>query len=86
VSRGQRPDPAISLADVRRFRGLMTSAAPRHPGDQPCPPFGGNYDIDCRKNVCLRHGEERAWTRAFEHSNLIAVAKTTEEPRITWRN
>ena len=44
----------------RRFRGLMTSAAPRHPGDQLCPPVGGNCDIASPENVCLRHGDKRS--------------------------
>ena len=49
-----------TVADGRQFRGLMTSAAPRHPGDQLCPPVGGNCDIDSPDNVCLRHGEKRS--------------------------
>ena len=47
-------------ADGTRFRGLMTSAAPRHPGDQLCPPVGGDCNIDSPNNVCLRHGEKRS--------------------------
>ena len=52
--------PPVALADGQQFRGLMTSAAPRHPGDQQCPPVGGNCDIDSPDNVCLRHGEKRS--------------------------
>jgi hypothetical protein len=43
----------------RQFRGLMTSGAPRHPGDQQCPPVSDNCDIDRPDNVCLRHGDLR---------------------------
>jgi hypothetical protein len=50
----------VSIADARQFRGLMTSAAPRHPGDQQCPPVEANCDIDSPDNVCLRHGEKRS--------------------------
>jgi hypothetical protein len=53
-------DSTTPIADARRFRGLMTSAAPRHPGDQQCPPVGGNCNIDSPENVCLRHGKGRA--------------------------
>jgi hypothetical protein len=53
-------DPTAPIAAARRFRGLMTSAAPRHPGDQQCPPVGGNCNIDSPENVCLRHGEGRS--------------------------
>jgi hypothetical protein len=49
-----------TIADGRQLRGLMTSAAPRHPGDQLCPPVGGNCNIDSPDNVCLRHGDKRS--------------------------
>jgi hypothetical protein len=52
--------PVAAIAAGRRLRGLMTSAAPRHPGDQHCPPVGGSCDIDSPDNVCLRHGEKRS--------------------------
>jgi hypothetical protein len=61
--------PPVAIADGQRFRGLMTSAAPRHPGDQLCPPVGGNCDIDSPDNVCLRHGDGRSSdtsARAFD--------------------
>jgi hypothetical protein len=44
----------------RRFRGLMTSAAPRPGVAQLCPPVGGNCDVASSENVCLRHGEKRS--------------------------
>ena len=51
-----------AAADGQRFRGLMTSAAPR-PGDPPgaqrCPPVSANCNIATPENVCLRHGEKR---------------------------
>ncbi|HEX6904376.1 MAG TPA: hypothetical protein VF789_32005 [Thermoanaerobaculia bacterium] len=37
----------------------MTSGAPRHPGDQKCPPVSASCDIATPENVCLRHGESR---------------------------
>lgn len=40
----------------RRYRGLMTSAAPRNTGDQLCPPCKESCDIATPENVCLRHG------------------------------
>ena len=43
----------------RRFRGLMTSGAPRLPGDQRCPPVAASCDIASSENVCLRHGDKR---------------------------
>ena len=46
-------------ASRKQFRGLMTSGAPRHPGDQHCPPVSAKCDIATPENVCLRHGESR---------------------------
>ncbi len=51
--------PSVAV-DGRRFRGLMTSGAPRHPGDQHCPPVSAKCDIATPENVCLRHGESRS--------------------------
>jgi hypothetical protein len=53
-------DRRIFAAKGRQFRGLMTSGAPRHPGDQRCPPVGASCDIASPENVCLRHGEKRS--------------------------
>jgi hypothetical protein len=50
----------LASTNPKRYRGLMTSAAPRHPGDQHCPPVGGNCNIDSPENVCLRHGDKRS--------------------------
>lgn len=50
----------LATTTPKRYRGLMTSAAPRHPGDQQCPPVGGNCNIDSPENVCLRHGDKRS--------------------------
>jgi hypothetical protein len=50
---------SLRVLDGRRLRGLMTAGAPRHPGDQVCPPVGGNCDVESADNVCLRHGEKR---------------------------
>ena len=53
----------------RRFRGLMTAGAPRHPGDQLCPPAGTNCNADTPEDVCLRHGDKRSGgtsARAFD--------------------
>jgi hypothetical protein len=44
----------------RGVRGLMTSGAPRHPGDQLCPPVSAPCDIATPANVCLRHGDSRS--------------------------
>jgi hypothetical protein len=52
-------DRRIFAAKGRQFRGLMTSGAPRHPGDQRCPPVSASCDIATPENVCLRHGEKR---------------------------
>jgi len=52
--------PPVASVDGRRFRGLMTSGAPRHPGDQLCPPVGAKCDIASPENVCLRHGDSRS--------------------------
>jgi hypothetical protein len=52
--------PIVTTPDGRRLRGLMTSGAPRHPGDQRCPPVEQICDIDSPDNVCLRHGEKRS--------------------------
>ena len=51
--------PPVAASDGRRFRGLMTSGAPRRPGDQLCPPTNASCDIDSPDNICLRHGESR---------------------------
>lgn len=48
-----------SAGKGKQFRGLMTSGAPRHPGDQLCPPVSASCDIATPENVCLRHGEKR---------------------------
>ncbi|MCA1577469.1 MAG: hypothetical protein LC794_08930 [Acidobacteria bacterium] len=56
-----QPQPSASVSG-QRFRGLMTSAAPRpgdKPGDQRCPPVAANCNIATPENVCLRHGEKR---------------------------
>lgn len=50
---------ASAILPGRRWRGLMTAGAPRHPGDQLCPPVGGNCDSESADNVCLRHGDKR---------------------------
>ena len=63
-----QPSASVSVIG-QRFWGLMTSAAPRHPGDQVCPPVGGNCNIDSPENVCLRHGDKRSAgtsARAFD--------------------
>lgn len=54
------PLAAAPIFPVRRYRGLMTAGAPRHPGDQVCPPVGGNCDVESAENVCLRHGDKRS--------------------------
>ncbi len=48
-----------TLVDGRVYRGLMTSGAPRHPGDQHCPPVAESCNIATPGNVCLRHGDKR---------------------------
>jgi hypothetical protein len=61
--------PSITLANGTQYRGLMTSGAPRHPGDQFCPPVDEICDIDSPENVCLRHGDKRdsdTSARAFD--------------------
>lgn len=45
---------------ARQFRGVMTSGAPRHPGDQHCPLVAEACDVSSTENVCLRHGDSRS--------------------------
>ncbi len=52
--------PVITTASGTRFRGLMTSGAPRKPGDQHCPIVAQQCDVSSAENVCLRHGEKRS--------------------------
>lgn len=47
-------------ARARIYRGLMTSGAPRHPGDQHCPLVSEPCDVATPLNVCLRHGDGRS--------------------------
>jgi hypothetical protein len=51
-----------ATANGRQWRGLMTSGAPREPGnrDQFCPPVGTDCLSASPEDVCLRHGEERS--------------------------
>jgi len=53
-------DRRIGGPGRRPLRGLMTSGAPRHPGDLLCPPVGAVCDIASPENVCLRHGDSRS--------------------------
>ena len=60
------PDPRVVVDPARRlaarariYRGLMTSGAPRYPGDQHCPLVGEPCDVATPLNVCLRHGDSR---------------------------
>ena len=58
-----RTKSGVVNVDGRRYRGLMTSAAPREGVDQQCPPVAKNQkncSVDDPENVCLRHGEGRA--------------------------
>ncbi len=56
---GTGKEGGITAGKGKQFRGLMTSGAPRHPGDQVCPPVNASCDIATPENVCLRHGEKR---------------------------
>jgi hypothetical protein len=51
---------APSAVARRTFRGLMTSGAPRHEGDQVCPPVGTNCNANTARDVCIRHGDKRS--------------------------
>lgn len=52
--------PLITTPSGSVFRGLMTSGAPRKPGDQHCPIVAERCDVSSAENVCLRHGEKRS--------------------------
>jgi hypothetical protein len=69
VDDGEVVSPPVAIPNGRLFRGLMTSGAPRHPGDQLCPLVEEHCDSDSLDNVCLRHGDTRnsdTSARAFD--------------------
>ncbi len=52
--------PIVTKSGGGLYRGLMTSGAPRLPGDQHCPIVAEQCDVSSAENVCLRHGDKRS--------------------------